>query len=62
MSFLVLRDFFSLKSKQPSPRLNRLRLTALRLRYVHLLDSVGEKGVGTWRSSQTSRNKVTKLL
>lgn len=48
MSFWVHRDFFSLKSKQPSPRLNRLgdklRLTALRLRYVHLLDSVGGKG------------------
>lgn len=45
MSFWVHRDFFSLKSKQPSPKLNRLgdklRLTALRLRYVHLLDSVG---------------------
>lgn len=38
------------------------RLIALRLQDVYVLDNVGLKGAGTWKSSEKGRNKVTKLL
>lgn len=60
-SFWARKGFVSLKAtiSQAEPG---LRLTALRLQNVYLLDNVGGKGAGTWRSSEKGRNKVTKLL